>query len=611
MIHRASLERAGLLLVATGLLSLVSVRGYLEDSAPTARDLSLAFGALLGLSLIASARTPPRWARAVALLATTAAFLWGATLVGGADVGVFLVIAAAALAYMLAEPAYRALVVGGFALWTPALQLLAGQRVVDTELVVAAIVALAFLAIVVRRARPASDERLRRIGLALLSIAIVSAVFERHDVVASRVLAPDDVMALLGPLALAALAIAPLPGRIRDAFATGVALAAYVLIGMALILGKPYHVDAVTAPHHAASLLLAGHNPYVDFDMSQALARFGLPQTLATKLEDGTYLHSLNYPAGSFLVVAPFVALGVPDIRWVYLGEMVLFALLLIGRARIPWRPLVAALVVGNTVLTRQYVLAGIDPTWATAVSAAWLFLERRWLSPLALGIAAADRQPAWFFVPFYLVAVWRTAGPREAARRAVLAAAAFAALNLPFFLTAPAAYVGSVLAPLLGPLEPYGVGLVRLGVLGPLPLFPHVVYTVLSLGSLALLLWIVWRWWHALPIAPLTFPLVPLYFAWRSLQNYFVFVPLFAILRDEELVSPYQPAGASLSRQREVEVRAMPVDRELLEILACPVDKQPVREEGDRLVCTKCGRRYPVRDGIPVMLVEEAEAPS
>ena len=54
-----------------------------------------------------------------------------------------------------------------------------------------------------------------------------------------------------------------------------------------------------------------------------------------------------------------------------------------------------------------------------------------------------------------------------------------------------------------------------------------------------------------------------------------------------------------------------MPIDKELLEILACPLEHHaPVREEGDRLVCTECGRRYPVRDGIPVMLVEEAELP-
>jgi uncharacterized protein len=52
-------------------------------------------------------------------------------------------------------------------------------------------------------------------------------------------------------------------------------------------------------------------------------------------------------------------------------------------------------------------------------------------------------------------------------------------------------------------------------------------------------------------------------------------------------------------------------VDKELLEILACPVDHAPVTEEADRLVCSECGRRYPVRDGIPVMLIDEAEMPT
>lgn len=52
-------------------------------------------------------------------------------------------------------------------------------------------------------------------------------------------------------------------------------------------------------------------------------------------------------------------------------------------------------------------------------------------------------------------------------------------------------------------------------------------------------------------------------------------------------------------------------LDPKLLEILACPACKKPIREEGDRLVCTGCGLRYPVRDGIPVMLVEEAERPA
>ena len=53
-----------------------------------------------------------------------------------------------------------------------------------------------------------------------------------------------------------------------------------------------------------------------------------------------------------------------------------------------------------------------------------------------------------------------------------------------------------------------------------------------------------------------------------------------------------------------------MSIDPKLLEILACPAcdDRPPVRQEGDRLICDQCHRRYPIRDGIPVMLVEEAE---
>jgi uncharacterized protein YbaR (Trm112 family) len=48
-------------------------------------------------------------------------------------------------------------------------------------------------------------------------------------------------------------------------------------------------------------------------------------------------------------------------------------------------------------------------------------------------------------------------------------------------------------------------------------------------------------------------------------------------------------------------------LEKELLEILACPVCKTDVQLEDGKIVCTKCGRRYPIRDGIPVMLTSEA----
>ncbi len=54
-------------------------------------------------------------------------------------------------------------------------------------------------------------------------------------------------------------------------------------------------------------------------------------------------------------------------------------------------------------------------------------------------------------------------------------------------------------------------------------------------------------------------------------------------------------------------------IDKELLEILACPKCKTEVKLEGDWIICTnpQCGLRYPIRDGIPVMLIDEAERPT
>jgi uncharacterized protein len=55
-----------------------------------------------------------------------------------------------------------------------------------------------------------------------------------------------------------------------------------------------------------------------------------------------------------------------------------------------------------------------------------------------------------------------------------------------------------------------------------------------------------------------------------------------------------------------------MAIDKELLEILVCPSCRGEVvyQAEAELIVCTKCGLQYPVRDDIPVMLIEEATKP-
>jgi uncharacterized protein len=54
-----------------------------------------------------------------------------------------------------------------------------------------------------------------------------------------------------------------------------------------------------------------------------------------------------------------------------------------------------------------------------------------------------------------------------------------------------------------------------------------------------------------------------------------------------------------------------MGVTSELMNILACPKCKGPVESdnEGEAILCQQCRLIYPIRDDIPVMLIDEAES--
>ena len=52
-------------------------------------------------------------------------------------------------------------------------------------------------------------------------------------------------------------------------------------------------------------------------------------------------------------------------------------------------------------------------------------------------------------------------------------------------------------------------------------------------------------------------------------------------------------------------------INKELLDILACPACKHDIKLDVDKIVCTHCKKRYPIKDDIPIMLIDEAESPS
>lgn len=531
--------RVGLTLTAVGVVNAaIDRRAFAGD--PSDVPLAVGFGLFIGLLLLATLVKPVRWATPLAFAAFVIVYMLAAAELAASVIGMSAYMLFAVGAVFVTARHLRPLMVATFAFWTPALWAFGPTDALDdlpVLLRVAAVVTLAFTVIAIadpRRAHP--SERLRHIGYGFLALAVVTASINRSLVVSSVGVAPGEAGAIVTSIALPLLSYARLRPARRELLVTFIALGTFALTGIAYIIGKPYHADVVAAVHRATELFLSGQDPYAVFDLPSALTRFGMDPSLATHLLDGTTVHTFNYPPVSFLVLSPFVALGFDDVRFVYLIEVLVIGIIAIRQIRPAWRSLALATLISNEIVTRQWIAAGIDPTWVLLLLLAWFLRGNRWASAILLGLAVADRQPAWFATPFFLLAIAHRTSYREAAIRLAIVAVTALAVIVPFAAGAPFRAVAGILAPILAPLVSDGVGLMRYEVAGVFPPLGRVTYTVLSLAAVVGLLALLWRRPRDLAGAPLVWPFLPLYLAWRSLQNYFAAAPLFAFIADDEL---------------------------------------------------------------------------
>jgi uncharacterized membrane protein len=157
------------------------------------------------------------------------------------------------------------------------------------------------------------------------------------------------------------------------------------------------------------------------------------------------------------------------------------------------------------------------------------MYRDRKWAF-VPLGIALATKQIAWFFAPFWLIAVVTERGWRAGARDLAIAAGIFAVTNLPFMVHDPQAWIAGIVTPVVEPMFARGAGLIFLFTNGGLPLLPVFVYSGLEAIAGIICLVIAWRTRRTSPELGAVLAIVPLFFAWRSLFSYFFLLPLFAL---------------------------------------------------------------------------------
>lgn len=311
-----------------------------------------------------------------------------------------------------------------------------------------------------------------------------------------------------------------------------------------------YTNDGTSLDTNAAQLLLEGKNPYTDSSILDIARRFNILPEWTTPLRMGQFAGRLDYPskidfrstfdtalkanqapdfesrvsypALAFLTLVPFAFLKIDTVLPFYFISYLLLVWVAWKVTRKELRPWLLLLALANVPMLTEAMSGNLDLLYTLLIVLAWLLREKRWSSSLALGLAIASKQLAWFFVPFYVLLIWRQHGLREVWIRLLIAGSLFLVINLPFLIWNPSAWLAGILAPMADPMFPLGVGLISLSSYHLLPYLPSWAYLGLEASAMVYMLIYYWRICRSCPEAAMLLAILPLFLAWRSLPSYF-----------------------------------------------------------------------------------------
>lgn len=313
--------------------------------------------------------------------------------------------------------------------------------------------------------------------------------------------------------------------------------------------------DATALCQQAAENFLAGKNPYAVSNIVTATQQYGVSALKRTPLRRGQLSESFpypsidqqeavwadalkqpgvipvefesrfNYPAGSFLLLTPFLLAGMRDVRLAY----ILLLLLAIAYVVLSTRGGMRWALVGSLLISLELPnLLAIGETGALQfpfLLLGWVLAKKSWrTSAIMMGVAITIKQVSWLYMLFYLVFIFREMGWRRLLGATGIAGGVFMAVNAYFIALDPILWAGSIAAPVTDPMFPLGVGVVTLVTSGVWDLQSPAAFSALSM--LCLVVALVWYYYNCRrsPYAGPVLAVLPFFFAWRSMWSYFFF---------------------------------------------------------------------------------------
>jgi hypothetical protein len=319
--------------------------------------------------------------------------------------------------------------------------------------------------------------------------------------------------------------------------------------------------DATALSHQAAVNLLDGKNSYAESNIVTATIEYNGATDKLTPLREGRFADvfpyptaaqldrlfreaqkdpshvppelesKFNYPAGSFLLPAPFVWMGIGDLRLIFLIFVIPALVYVIFKVPGSYRLFFIAALIASVELWSSLAAGETGFLYFPFLLLAWVLYPRNlWLSALFMAIVIATKQITWFFLPFYLIVVFRTMGWKRMLAALGIIAGVFIAANAWFFAADPALWLSSIFSPITEKMFPLGVGLITLVTGGVLNVQSPLIFNILEYGIFALA--IIWYYFNCrrYPDTAPVLSVLPLFFAWRSLWGYFFYIDIIVL---------------------------------------------------------------------------------
>ncbi|HSI03181.1 MAG TPA: hypothetical protein VLC93_01825, partial [Myxococcota bacterium] len=293
-----------------------------------------------------------------------------------------------------------------------------------------------------------------------------------------------------------------------------------------------FGTDGLLFSQFAVDSLLEGKNPY-SLSMADAFTRYAADPAFGTYRIDGTLVTELSYPALSVLAFLPQRLLGVPNIDLTSLVVLAVVFVWLVAKspAHLRWFPLAMLWAQWDLV---SFSAGGVfDILWVLPLLGSMAFFARGRLvfAGILFGLACGVKQTPWFVAPFLVL--WLALESKDTrtwvmrlVRSGGAAAAAFIVVNAPFMVSDLSGWLRGVLVPVAGgaPLVEIGTGPIMANIAGVTHL-PKVFFSLLMACACALIALAYTLWFSRLKWLAFTAPMIVLWFNYRSLQNYYIFL--------------------------------------------------------------------------------------